>query len=254
MQGSHYTYKLKILHSKQKGSKPIVRQVHRLKSKVSSITLLKASLIDEFADEVPNTLDFDLGWFEGSAKKWLVVPEDLNTMYSSCTGNEVSLWCDIEDTHGARKRKSSESGGSRRQEKEEEVESTYQELLKKHGTDIYKKPQLKLWARMIVCGTHDDYSEPPRVPLITGTAPKRQKTDLSDAFTDAARAVAKAFSPPINSNSVSVGISPGKTVELRSKNLQQLRDLQQLYDDRILSAAEFAEQKSMVLEALRKLN
>ena len=196
------------------GSKPIVRQVHRLKS----ITLLKASLVDEFTDEVPNTLDVDLGWFEGSAKKWLVVPEDLNSMYRSCNRNEVSLWCNIEDTQGARKKKSSESGGSRRQE--------YQALLKKHGTDIYKKPQLKLWARMIVCGTHDDYSEPPRVPLITGTAPKRQKTDLSDAFTDAARAVAKAFSPPINSNSVSVGISPGKTVELRSKNLQQLRDLQ----------------------------
>ncbi len=61
-------------------------------------------MIDEF-DEVPNNLEFDIGWFEGSSKKWLVVQEDLSTMYSKCTGNEVSLWCDVSlDTDcGARK-------------------------------------------------------------------------------------------------------------------------------------------------------
>ncbi len=95
-----------------------------------------------------------------------------------------------------------------------------------------------------------------RIPLITGTAPKRQKTDqLSNAFTDAARAVARAFSPPATpeASTSAVGISPGKGVELRGKNFQQLRYLQQLYDDNVLTDTEYTEQKNMILEALRKL-
>ena len=54
--------------------------------------------------------------------------------------------------------------------------------------------------------------------------------------------------PPIH-----VGISPGKAVDLRMKNIQQLRYLQQLHDDNILSDAEFLEQKAMILDSLRKL-
>ena len=221
-------------------------------------------MIDEFSDVIPNTLEFEVGWLEGNSKKWLVVQEDLDLMYSKCTGSEISLWCDVTcDDPGGRKRKNTESGGSRRKEKEDAVDSIYQDLLAEH-MDRYSKPQLKLWARMISCGTHDDYNEPPRVPLITGTAPKRQKTEnMSDAFTDAARAVARAFSPPPSSSpilgtnasniSVPVGISPGKSVELRSKNLEQLRYVQQLFEDNILSATEYKEQKDMILDAIRKL-
>ena len=69
----------------------MVRQVHKLKDKVPSITQLKAHLIDEFGDDIPATLDFDLGWFEGSSRKWLVVPEDLTQMYAKCLGSEISI-------------------------------------------------------------------------------------------------------------------------------------------------------------------
>ena len=51
----------------------------------------------------------------------------------------------------------------------------------------------------------------------------------------------------------SVAISPGKSVDLHMKNLQQLRFIQQLFDDNILSQDEFFEQKKSILEALRKL-
>ena len=206
---------------------------------------------------MPNTLEFDVGFFEGNSKKWLVVPEDLTRMYSKCNEYKISLWCDVSTTNESRKRKNGEPSKSRRQEKEDLVESIYLELLEQHS-DSYSKPQLKLWARMIHCGTHSDYNEPPKVPLITGPPPKRQKTDtLANAFTDAARAVASVFSPPVTSSSSvtsSVGISPGKAVELRSKNLEQLRYIQQLYEDNILSSAEYAEQKRMILESIRKLN
>ena len=56
-----YAYKLKLF---SKANKTVVRQVHKLKRKVATITQLKASLIDEFKEEIPNSLDFDLGWYE----------------------------------------------------------------------------------------------------------------------------------------------------------------------------------------------
>ena len=171
------------------------------------------------------------------------------------------LWCDVPPS---RKRKLNES--SSRKENGDDVDSIYQALLDKHN-DAYDKPQLKLWARMLHCGSHTDYDNPPRVPLITGTAPKRRKSDFSETFRNiAAEAVAKAISPPPPATTTtgdntssetetnSIGISPGKTVELRSKNLQQLRYIQQLYEDNILSPEEFAEQKGMILQAIRKLN
>ena len=87
---------------------------------------------------------------------------------------------------------------------------------------------------MIVSGTHDDKEEPPRVPMIT-----KQET-LSDALAGAATAFVNAFrSTPATSvpniPASSVGISPGKTADIRMKNLQQLRFLQQLMGDRIIS-------------------
>ena len=51
-----------------------------------------------------------------------------------------------------------------------------------------------------------------------------------------------------------VGVSTGKAAELRMKNLEQLRYLQGLYDDNILSDSELVEQKRIVLDALSKLS
>ena len=39
-------------------------------------------------------------------------------------------------------------------------------------------PQLRLWARMVVTGIHDDLEEPPQVPMITGITPKRAKKEM----------------------------------------------------------------------------
>ena len=49
-------------------------------------------------------------------------------------------------------------------------------------------------------------------------------------------------------------VSPGKTVELKMKNYEQLRVIQQLYDDGIIDDKEFAEQKQNILTFLRKIN
>ena len=52
---------------------------------------------------------------------------------------------------------------------------------------------------------------------------------------------------------VTKGISPGKIIELRMKNLEQLQYLQNLFEDDILDEKEYSEQKNNILSSLRKL-
>ena len=116
-------------------------------------------------------------------------------------------------------------------------------------------------------------------PLVFPQSPElfpREKKSLTDAMAIAAATFAKALQSS-NSGSVSqnatntlvlapasgsastgssvptVGLSPGRVTELRGKELNELRELQQLLEQNILSTEEFLEQKSLVLDSLRKL-
>ncbi len=110
------------------------------------------------------------------------------------------------------------------------MEDVFQSLKKKHEGE-YSGPQLRLWARMVVAKTHDDLDNPPKVPMMTGSIQKQpHRESLTDAFTSAATAIAKAFSPPpIQSNHSDtmlrpdcVRCSPSKATDIRMKNLEQL--------------------------------
>ncbi len=268
-----YAYKVRIINPAKK-SDVIVRQLNKFNSRFESVTALRIKLIEEFKEQVPNTVEFSVGYCEGSqqAKVWLVSSEDLHSMYLRYhKGGPITLWCDgksressEEDQRGKRKRDSG-VGAGRREEKEEEVESVYKELQGKHGKK-YDTPRMRLWSRMICSGLHEDYDTPPDIPAFSGVTPKRpRKESLTDALTGAAVAFAQSFSeskskgdspkrlPIVDSLPVATGISPGKAVELRMKNLEQLRYLQQLFEDQILSEQEFSELKRGILSSLRKL-
>ena len=140
----------------------------------------------------------------------------------------------------------------------------YWELKKRHG-DKWPDPHLRLWARYKVNGYHTDLDTPPAAPPFSGFIPKRAKQEsLSEAITSAATAIAQAFSGSGSASSqsegsappqppVSVSMSPLKAADLRMKHLEQLRYLQQLMEDNIISENEFIEQKSIILESLRKI-
>ncbi len=252
--------------------KNITRQLHDFKGKFETVAQMKAQVIRELRDELPKYPTVDVGYFEGrqSSKIWLVSDKDLESMYHKAkNGSEIFIWVqnnenDSDDPEPEKKKKKPSESSSRRQDKEEEVEVIFSELKSKHDNS-YTVPQLKLWARMIHCGTHEDYEDPPHVPMITGMPPKCPKKDsLTEALTGAAEAVAKAFAPPpqalpvslsnpVSTSSGGIGISPGKSADLRMKNLHQLRFIQQLYEENILSETELTEQKANILAALRKL-
>lgn len=247
--------------------KPITRHLHQFQHKFKTIDDLKECILEALHDEFPEEASIDVGYYDGrqSAKIWLVSTEDLRHMYSICKNGEVSLWVEYredEDSDGEEEsipKKTRKSIGTKRQCIEDEVDEIYKELLSRHGhSGVYSGPQLRLWARMIQCGTYEDYEDPPRVPQITGIVSKK-KESLTEAITGAAVAVAKVFAPPktpdhtITTTSGS-GPSPGKCTELRFKNLEQLQLLQQLKQNGVLSQAEFIEQKNIVLDAIRKLH
>ena len=271
MQATGYSYKVKIINPLKK-SDVVVRQLHRFNSKFDSLTALRVKLIDEFAETVPDTVNFNVGYFDGrqQAKLWLVTDEDLDSMYSKYRTGEITLWCDGrqsdrsgEEVRSKRKR-DSEASASRRQEKEEEVDTVFKDLKEKHGNN-FDTPRLRLWSRMICSNLHEDMENPPDIPAFSGSVPKKsRKESVTDVLAGAALAFAKAFtsektnqtseSASVSHPPVTSGVSPSKAIELRMKNFEQLRYLQQLYDDGILNSKEFTDQKQNILSSLQKLS
>ena len=176
----------------KKRKKAITRQLYHYFKEFDSVLNMKAQLAEELSDEIEQDVPFDVGYFEGrqSTKRWIVCNEDLSRMYSNHkSGSEISLWCDLDSVQQPQTRKRKNKDGqisSSHQEKEEAVDSVYSELVESHN-DKYTKPQLRLWARMITCGIHESYEEPPDVPMLTGSTPKHPKKDsLSNSIADAA--------------------------------------------------------------------
>ena len=114
---------------------------------------------------------------------------------------------------------------------------------------------------MLDCGTHESLESPP----LFGNQPKKARKDaLTEVIVDAASAFSKAMKSPSPSSPEDIqvpqspspsytGISPGRAVELRSKNLQQLRNIQQLFEENVLTLEEYTEQKKIVLESICKI-
>ena len=187
-------------------------------------------------------------------------------------GGQISTWCEgvsnDEGRSNSKRKRDNDLGVSKRQEKEEDVEDNFKVLQEKHGKNKqFTTPMLRLWARTISAGLHDDLDSPPDLPAFSQSQPKkpRKQESLSDTISEAAVSIVHALSgssskekekepiTPSKTASVSIGVSPGKSVELRMKNFEQLRYLQQLYEDHILDESEYQEQKRNILTALRKL-
>ena len=105
-----YSYEVKMINP-QKKSESIDRQLNRFTSKFESIKDVRTKLNEEFGKEVPHTLDFSIGYFDGSqqAKVWLYTAEDLIAMYSKHpNGGPISFWCDGNYTEVKHKKRRAE--------------------------------------------------------------------------------------------------------------------------------------------------
>ena len=114
---------MKIINT-QKKSEVICRDLHGCNIKFESVTAIRVKLIDELGDQVPEKVDFNVGYYEGKqqAKIWLVSKEDLEMMYSNHSKGDIILWCDGRETRTKRKQDTENHSVFARQEKEDEVD------------------------------------------------------------------------------------------------------------------------------------
>jgi len=133
--------------------------------------------------------------------------------------------------------------------------------LKELHKEKYSEPQFHLWVRMISNGLHSSKSDPPQAPMIVEHSGTRSsKKSFEDTIANAVAVVTKAMTPtcsvlsPHNTSSESqpvdhssMGISPGKAVEIRGKCYTQLASLKQLFEESVINEKEMKEQKSCIL-------
>ena len=264
-----YSYKVKVYDESFK-RKYYIRELHNVTEKFRSVLDLEDRIISELELD---TLTLSIGYFEGRShtKKWLITDQDLEYMYAKCARGDISLWCEDDDQEneppasGKKRKGKSKSDGytTKRQKREEELDQMVEKLKEKHH-ELYTVLQYRLWAKTILSGVHDDMNNPPPLPMITGYASKGQKSytgAIASAAAGAASAVVRVLNdgPAVPTSSCiaatppPIAVSPNLSVDIRMKNLEQLRYLQQLMNDGILSNEEFLEQKEMILDTLRKI-
>lgn len=142
----------------------------------------------------------------------------------------------------------------KRQQIEEELDLIFKDLQSKHG-DKYTKPQLQCWARMISSGKYEDTDIIPAFLKLDNQPKKTNCTTIADALKGVAVTIADAvtrnspqsgvqqynsqlvviFSPISTSTGPTPGISFGRITHLRIKKLHQLRELQGLLEQNVLS-------------------
>ena len=105
---------------------------------------------------------------------------------------------------------------------------------------------------MIFAGVHEDEEEPPQVPMF-GAQRRHARVSLcgspdgsvlSDALTGVAVAIRDVLRPQPTKVSTA---SPSKAVDLRSKYVQQLKELMSLYEMGTRTDAKFQEERSTVV-------
>ena len=97
--------------------------------------------------------------------------------------------------------------------------------------------------------------------MIREKAGCKGKTDVVDVLATAAVAIinrlqpsdARPKSPAATVARTADGMSPGKKVQLRSQYLNQLKEIQNLRDENVLTADEFQAEKDTILQTLREL-
>ena len=67
---------------------------------------MKVRILEELSEELPNRLNFDIGYYEKrSSKCWIVTTGDLNHMYRKFQSTaEIPLWCDGDFDSGQKKK------------------------------------------------------------------------------------------------------------------------------------------------------
>ena len=208
----------------------------------------------------------EVGYYlRGSKRVWLNSSDELLAVLEDIGAKgRGSIWAvdkGPEDDHESMpktKKKKSDVVEDRQQR----VQARFEELKKKHGTS-FTSPQYRFWAEALEVGLHTSVDDPPRGRMFEGTAAKGSKkpNEFKEAITDLAKVITGAMqtgckTPPLRRSPMkqmdtSPNVSrPLKVAELKSKYIQQVKDLFGLYEVGAISQEDFDQQKALILEQM----
>ena len=209
---------------------------------------------------------FEIGYFKGNKRVWVQNATDTKEVQRLLrSGSQtVTLWCmgkyepkitvlkrsapsiqvsDSESDEEAQKASSKPQKKkklSRHEEKLERVDELVDELKSKHGT-LYTNIHYRVWAETIDSGRHSCVDSPPRGKFFKSQGRKDTKSSPS--------------TPPRSPQPRSeIILTPGKTAQLRSTYIQQIKDLHSLVDIGAISNEDFVKQRDTLLQQMDKLN
>ena len=201
--------------------------MHRVSSKFETVAAIRHTLINEFESHVPNQtlMILTLGILKDKQKYGLL----LVMISTQCT---LSMTKVVKLLYGVMEGclrvivKHDEGGVGRQQENE--VDEVYKELKTKHG-DKYEISKLRLWSRMICSDLHDDYESPLQQSLWKRSLVKILfLSQLLVLQWHAFQSNSLSLHSFESHGNATQHMSPGKMVEVRLKNLEQLKIIQQL--------------------------
>ena len=136
-----YSYFVRIINPKKK-SDYIARMWHNVTQAFQSPTALKIKLMDSFPSDIPNSMNFQVGYFEppNNTKRWIVEERDLETMYGFYeSGAKINLWCEARgnqelcnENEPPAKKKKATTRITQREQKEDETDTIFKQLKEKH--------------------------------------------------------------------------------------------------------------------------
>jgi len=101
-------------------------------------------------------------------------------MYASFpSGSRLTLWCEV-PVHKDNKGRATIK--SRAQTPRDKLDDDLQDIvvkLKEKYPDM-EVPKIRLWAKLIQSGHHEDYVTPPNIPLITGKVSGKSKKSATE--------------------------------------------------------------------------
>ena len=135
---------------------------------------------------------------------------------------------------------------SKKGDRDDKVQRCVEDLKEKHRQSAYTPIQYRIWAELLIGGVYRSTSEVPThftmfIRAGTGGAQKRKGNVVASV-------------QAASTSTASLGTSPAKLIDNRSKCYKQLADLSSLKQSGLLSETEYASEREAIMSMLKKLD
>ena len=256
---------------------------------MTTIRALREEVLEQLGKQtISFDLDFDIGYVSGSQKISFSPSDDIRAELRRLNAKGKMLWCTgkchdkctepgivcVDSESGddleppKKKQKQDLPKVSALVSKTQRIESIANKLSEIHG-DAYNRIQYKLWAEAIDVKKHDSKEIPPSGSIWNSASKVTKHSRSSDidamasAFTTMANEVASALSPGPSSSLAttptkrpeagSVGISPGRRIDLQAKLFAQIDMIHGMFGRGAITSEQFERRRSALLTQLDEL-